>query len=115
MFDSDISGDKEAGIVVLKGSLTLANAESVKRLLGEIINRSDNIIVKIEGLEEIDLSFFQVLIAAYKSAAKLGKVIQLLHPDDSPFTDALKYSGFANYTRNMGDNILGFDLNGVMQ
>lgn len=98
MFDSKITGNKNTGTLTLKGDLTIQNIDAVKKALLDAVSRSKKIIVRIETLENIDFSFFQVLCAAHKSVEKQKKSL-VVTPPPAPhketFLEKMEYAGFA--------------------
>jgi anti-anti-sigma factor len=80
MFDASITGDKKKGTLTLKGELTLSNIHRVKEALLDVFSRFKKINIRIENLEHIDFSCFQLFCAAYKSAVKQGKSMVITPP-----------------------------------
>lgn len=109
MFDANIAGDKKNGTLTLRGDLGVNNMERIKDALLEVISRFKKITVKIEDLEHVDFTCFQLFCAAHKSCAAQKKSLEVTAPADGSFYEILEYAGFA-YTENNRYQARGFVL-----
>lgn len=64
-------------MVILNGEATIESAVELKNVLLKAMESSDDIIINIESLTAIDLSFLQLLCSACRSCLKLGKKLSL--------------------------------------
>lgn len=110
MFDAKISGEKNNGTVTLKGDLTIKNIEQIKETLRSALSRFKKITVKIDTLEKIDFSCFQVFCAAHKSAEKQKKSITIFPAPGDAFVKSLEIAGLAVKNENNEYISRGFSL-----
>lgn len=108
MFDSKITGNKNTGTLTLKGDLTIRHIDGIKKALLDVISRSKNIIVKIDALEKIDFSCFQVLCAAHKSAEKQKKSMAVTPPPNGTFLEDMECAGLARRNEDNRYETRGF-------
>jgi anti-anti-sigma regulatory factor len=106
MFNSTVTGKKNAGTLILKGNLTLENSPRIKEALMDVISRFKETVVRIEEMDQIDFSCFQLFCAAHKSAVEKKKAIVLIPPIDKSahFLQLLAYSGFVPHFSDGSDS-----------
>jgi ABC-type transporter Mla MlaB component len=63
-----------AGKVVFQGSLTFANAESLRGALAEALE-AESVEIAFGDVRDVDLSFLQLLCAALRTAAETSREI----------------------------------------
>jgi ABC-type transporter Mla MlaB component len=78
----------------LQGSLTLQTIEAVHAELVALLEHHDAIELDCAGLAETDLSLVQLIIAAQKSARRLGKSVTLAGPASGALAKVLSRAGF---------------------
>jgi anti-anti-sigma regulatory factor len=70
--------DSAPTIVNLKGSLTVDRASDLKGELVAVLDASDNVLLCLSLVEDLDLACLQVFYAAAKSAAAGGKQLHFV-------------------------------------
>jgi ABC-type transporter Mla MlaB component len=65
------------GEITLNGSLTVANAAAIVKAIREALAATDRLTVTVGEGSEVDVSFFQILCSAHRTAAKLNKCLHL--------------------------------------
>lgn len=80
--------------IVLKGNITLANAEAVYAELLDAIPTSEKVQVEVRDLVDIDLSGLQLLVALGKFLQQKGMQVayDIVYPADA--VDLVERSGF---------------------
>ncbi len=68
------SGPEE---ITMNGSLTVANASAIVKAIREALAVTDRLTVTVGEGSEVDVSFFQILCSAHRTAAKLNKCLRL--------------------------------------
>jgi hypothetical protein len=66
------------------------------RHIADELQRHDSILLDVDGVENCDLSFIQLIESARKSAARVGKEIILAVPASGPLLEMLTRGGFLN-------------------
>lgn len=77
------------------GSATLRIADDVADRVRDAFRAGDRVVVDCGGLEDVDLSFIQILIAAHKSALVAGKSLSLGAPAAGCLLAALTAAGIS--------------------
>ena len=90
---------KQSGILKLEGSWIIERAQELKSVLLQSLNRYDRIIVDLEGLTQVDLSFLQLFCSAHRTSLKQGKHFAL-HQNKPPAVKKLVRE--AGYERTLG-------------
>jgi anti-anti-sigma regulatory factor len=81
-------------VVNLQGSLLVDRAAALKDELVEALEGSDNVLLGISQVEDLDLACLQVLYAAKKSATSAGKELHFLGSVPSRLSKRLAACGF---------------------
>jgi len=68
---------RSAGRVALKGDATIAAASDIHAQLTDALHDGVAVTVDISGVERVDLSFVQLLIAATRSARRSGAELSI--------------------------------------
>lgn len=80
-------------VLGFSGSATLRKADDIADRLKEALSAGDHIEIDCDGLEEVDVSFIQILIATRKSALASGKELTLTAPAQGCLLAALTAAG----------------------
>ncbi len=80
-------------ILILGGALTMRNIAAVQARISEALRRRSSVEIDCSAATEIDLSFVQLLLAARKSAVRLGKSLTLAAPPSDLLRDVLARAG----------------------
>lgn len=64
-------------VITPTGGMTVDRAEEIKQEILSTLNAVDRVIVNMSHVDEVDLSFIQILLAAEKEARALGKEFRL--------------------------------------
>jgi hypothetical protein len=82
-----------AYVLKLSGSQTIREAEDTARALRDILTAESAILLDCGAIEETDLTFLQLVIAARKSAVRDGKTLALASPAEGVLLTALAQAG----------------------
>lgn len=83
-----------ATTIVLSGSHTIGTVNDVKADLIEAIRSSTESVVDLAKVEDADLSLIQLLLAAQKTATKMGKIFRIFGKPSETLVRALAVGGF---------------------
>ena len=83
----------------LKGALTIAHAEEVKRLLLTALSGTGNVLLDAEAVMEVDLAGLQLLCAAHRTALQVGRTVIVDYAQSPLLAEALRKAG---YMRHVG-------------
>lgn len=83
-----------ASTLSFDGSRTLANANDVRASLINALQASNLVVLECNGLQDVDLTFVQCLLAARRSAAEQGKSLSLAAPAAGSLREVLQRGGF---------------------
>ncbi len=84
----------EATTVTFQGAMTIRNAATTLKALGAALTGSDRVTVDCSAVEEVDLTFIQILLASCRGAALAGKTLRLASPPAGALLDILVRGGF---------------------
>jgi ABC-type transporter Mla MlaB component len=84
----------ENNLVSFVGDLTVSNITQAHDELGAALRQDGPVVVDIEGVGEIDLTFVQLLESARRKAAETGRELKLLHPAGGAVLEVLRRGGF---------------------
>jgi len=87
---SDTNNDS---IVTIKGNLTIENSEAIHEYLLKKAFNLENVIIKIEQSDYIDLSFVQLIVGFNNSRKKLNKETSIELNIDESMLELLEKSG----------------------
>lgn len=82
-----------AVVLRLSEAQTIREIEETTRALRESLDGNEAVLLDCEGIEETDITFLQLVIAARKSAARRGKTLGLTARARGPLLAALDRAG----------------------
>jgi hypothetical protein len=85
--------------VTFSGAATIRQVDEIADRLGQALARSGPILLDCSGLEEVDFSFIQLVVAAQKQAARQGTSLAMASPARGALLDALAVCGVDNGPR----------------
>ena len=85
--------------VTFSGAATIRQVDEIADQLGQALGRSVSILLDCSGLDEVDFSFIQLVIAAEKQAARQGTSLALASPARGAPLTALAVCGVDNGPR----------------
>ncbi len=80
--------------VVASNSVTVRSAAEFKHDLLAAFESSGDVMLDLDALSEVDLSFVQMVCAAREQCARDGRTLALLAPAPAPVTALLDRAGF---------------------
>ena len=84
----------------LSGSLTLRNADEVRSALLQALQESAAVEIECDEEAEADITFFQLIVAASRTASARGKPLMLAASARDKLRDAAQRAGLADVTRH---------------
>ncbi|MCD4774042.1 MAG: STAS domain-containing protein [Bacteroidales bacterium] len=96
---ADISGldkKKKKAQILLEGNLTIENVEDISLRILPAINKNKKIILKIDNVENIDISVLQFLYSLYNFQSELNTEISIELKLNTDLTLLMKNAGFEN-------------------
>ncbi len=82
--------------LTIEGALTLPYINEIRDTLLRAVQQADDIAIDMRAVTDLDVSGFQVLCAAHKSAIRLGKRLSLA---GAPGAVVMEIAGRAGYIR----------------
>ena len=89
-----MSGELQSSIIRFSDNVTISNISDAHDILLAAFERENSVTIEIDGLEEADLTFIQLIESARKSAAEGGRSIQLRKPAEGAVLQVLQRGGF---------------------
>jgi anti-anti-sigma regulatory factor len=84
----------EHNLISFVGDVTVSNIEQAHAELGAVLRQDGPVVVDIDGVTEIDLTFVQLLEAARRKAGETGHDFTLRHAAGEPVLEVLRRGGF---------------------
>jgi len=93
---ADIRHAKKNGREVLSvsGALTVKHAKSLQAALLEAVRKATALEVKVENINDLDVSFFQLICSAHRMAANLNKPMTITGLEQERLSQMLDRFGF---------------------
>ena len=95
MENVNIINNKDSVELAFNGEMTIQQAQEIKVLLLDNIQRSQEITINLQELKQIDMAGLQLLIAAVKSAQADGKSLTITH--GSLIDEVINSAALENY------------------
>ncbi|MGE5364662.1 MAG: STAS domain-containing protein [Bacteroidota bacterium] len=89
---------------LMSGDLTISSVTEIKNRLNEAISSYDNVIIAHQSDVVTDISYFQILFSAYKTALNLGKNFRIKYPLPPQMHEVMQESGFYTLPENITEN-----------
>jgi anti-anti-sigma regulatory factor len=80
--------------ITLSGAGSIRNTTQYHALLSEGLSTETDLALDLRGMEEVDLAFIQLIVAARRSAQARGLSLTLSHPAPDPILQTLERGGF---------------------
>jgi anti-anti-sigma regulatory factor len=84
----------EHNLISFVGDLTVSNIVQARDELGAVLQQDGPVVVDIDGVGEIDLTFVQLLESARRKAVETGRELKLHHSADGAVLEVLRRGGF---------------------
>lgn len=94
----NVTTDKDKSYLRLEGEMTIAKAAKLKDALARAIDSGKTVVIDIDRVTGVDLSFLQLLCSAHRTAANQGKKLTISNPGLPVYAEARKTAGF-HYTK----------------
>jgi ABC-type transporter Mla MlaB component len=95
---TDLKGNvQEEAVLIMKGNLTVERAVELKGMLLDALKCSASVIIHFKENSKIDVSFLQLVCAAYRSALSSGKHLKLLQPIPDTLLQEIRSGGYAHH------------------
>ncbi|MCD8554473.1 STAS domain-containing protein [Seleniivibrio sp.] len=65
--------DRQNAILTLSGDITVQHASELCSLLKEAVNEEMDTALNVSGIEDVDMTFFQLMCSAHRSFTAKGK------------------------------------------
>jgi anti-anti-sigma regulatory factor len=83
-------------LVSFSGSLTIGSISDAHATLVEAIGNDAPVVVSLDDVTEVDLTFAQLLEAARRTATARGQIIRMEKPAEGALLQVLQRGGFLN-------------------
>ncbi len=89
-----MSFDASPFALAFKGCLTISQAEAVQAALLDALQNHPAVEIDCSGVEEIDVTFLQILVSAGRTAIAWNKSLRFASPPVGLLADAIGRCGF---------------------
>ena len=101
--EGEMLNSADATILKLEDRWTIERAHELKGALVAALSGNDQVIIDLEEVTEVDLSFLQLLCSAHRTSLKLNKHFALQDNQPEAFTRAVRDAGYARTLGCHGD------------
>ncbi len=102
-----LDGNKQSMRLVCSGNATVESSAETRDILIEALQKSKKIVIDIEEIEKVDISFLQLLISAEKTAQAQKKHIEIDPANYSrPLLSAAVKAGFCREQEHSGEDAM---------
>lgn len=88
---------KKPAAVVITGDATIGSVKKWKRELEKALRSASSVQVEIGQISRIDVTFLQLLCAAHRTSAVLGKDLTIAGVEREPIASLLRQAGFLRH------------------
>jgi len=92
--DAEMTWSADTNVFKLKGSWTIERANELKRVLLEILNSCERMVIDLEGIADLDLSSMQLFCSAHRTSLREGKHLALHEKKSETFKRMACDAGF---------------------
>jgi hypothetical protein len=89
-----VSGELQSSVVRFSGSATISNISDAHGILLAALEQNNSITIEIDDLEEVDLTFVQLIESARRSAAEGEHSVVLRRAAQGAVLQVLQRGGF---------------------
>jgi ABC-type transporter Mla MlaB component len=83
-----------ASRLVLEGVRTLRTAAETNKVIRDSLEKTSTLEIELSGIVEADLSFIQILLAAWETARRSNRTVRLVRPASHVIRQVLERGGF---------------------
>ena len=81
-------------VLIVSGALTVKHAKALKAAFLEAVRNAPSVEVKVEKIDDIDVTFVQLVCSAHRMAADLNKQMTITGFEQERFSEMLGRFGF---------------------
>ena len=97
MVETKREKDGNREVLVVSGNLTVAAAGAIMEALLQLLDAGADMVVKVERIGSMDVTFLQLLCAAHRAAADRQRTLKIAGAEREPFASLLRSSGFLRH------------------
>lgn len=97
--DEKVRENSNQKILSFSGAVTVIDAEKIKSEILNAIEDSDQLVLNLKDVTDVDVSFFQILCSAHKTALNKGKLITM---DGNAYNTLKPYLEQSGFFRHLG-------------
>ena len=102
---TDLLGNvQEEAVLIMEGNLTVERAAELKGMLLDALKCSASVIIHFKENSKIDVSFLQLVCAAYRSGLGSGKHIKLSRTIPDTLLQEIRSGGYAQSPWDFNSN-----------
>ena len=83
-----------ATIIHFTGDMTIEGANEAKAVVAAALTKSKSILIDVDQVRDADLSFFQIICSAHRTARKKNKGMELMGAVQERLKQTLRATGF---------------------
>lgn len=88
---------KGKSVVVMEGEMTIEHAASLRDSLLKSLEGADNIVLDLNNVTTVDLSFLQLLCSAHRTSVKAQKSMEMKSDYPESLKQAVREAGYSRH------------------
>lgn len=95
MIGLEIDQNGAVGVLKIEGAITIESAAELKETLLKALENTDNLCLHVEAVSAVDISCFQLLCSAHRTAIRMKKGLTWAYRPHETFRKAAQAAGYA--------------------
>ena len=97
MADFKIEQFDKKKILTINGSVTIENIDALKKVLINLMDQTDSLMINIADISEVDITFLQLLCSAHKTMIIRNKRLTISESCMETFRKTINNSGYSQH------------------
>jgi anti-anti-sigma regulatory factor len=97
MADFKIEQLDKKKILTIKGSVTIENIDALKKVLIDLMDQTDSLMINIAEISEVDITFLQLLCSAHKTMISRNRTLAISERRMETFQKTINNSGYSQH------------------
>ncbi len=97
MADFKIEQLDKKKILSINGSVTIENANALKKVLIDLMDQTDSLLINISDISEVDVTFLQLLCSAHKTMISRNRTLTISERCPESFHKTISNSGYSQH------------------
>ena len=97
MADFKIEQFDKKKILSINGSVTIENVDALRKVLIDLMDQTDSLMINIADISEVDVTFLQLLCSAHKTMISRNRTLTISERCPESFRKTINNSGYSQH------------------